>query len=308
MSDNYQGSGMSIGRLQTVVKSTRSSFLILTPACIFLGVSIGISRDASIDWTLFLFVASGALLAHIAVNTWNEYEDFKSGLDLITCRTAFSGGSGALPGNPDMAQSVQITAILSVLMIVGLGGVLMWKTGLAIFPIGIVGILLIVSYTRWINRNPYLCLVAPGLGFGLLMVLGTERVLTGSFSSQGLLAATVPFFLVNNLLLLNQYPDIDADKTVGRNHLPIAFGVNVGNWVYLWFAIIAMMVILVASVLDYFPLLSLISLMAIVPVLFVFSGMVKLGKNIGSEPQYLAVNVAVTIFTPVILGISFLLD
>jgi 1,4-dihydroxy-2-naphthoate octaprenyltransferase len=307
MSDNHQGSGMSIGRLQTVAKSTRGSFLILTPACVFLGLSIGISRDVSIDWILLFLVTGGALLAHIAVNTWNEYEDFKSGLDLITRRTAFSGGSGALPNNPDVAQSVRVTAILSVLMIIGLGVVLIWKTGLAILPIGIVGILLIVLYTRWINRNPYVCLVAPGLGFGLLMVLGTERVLTGSFSNQGLLASIVPFFLVNNLLLLNQYPDIDADKTVGRNHLPIAFGVNVGNWVYLWFAMIAMMVILVASILGYFPLVSVISLIAIVPVLFVFSGVAKLGKNIGSEPMYLAVNVAVTIFTPVILGISFLL-
>jgi len=30
--------------------------------------------------------------------------------------------------------------------------------------------------------------------------------------------------LVNNLLLLNQFPDVDADKTVGRRHYPIAVG------------------------------------------------------------------------------------
>lgn len=306
MSGNYPGSGAAAGRLQTVVRSTRGAFLILTPASVFLGLSIAISHNVRIDWVLFSIVGCGAMLAHIAVNTWNEYDDFKSGLDLITRRTVFSGGSGALPDNPDGAGSVQATAILSVLATMALGVVLMWKTGFAILPIGVVGILLIVAYTRWINRNPYLCLVAPGMGFGLLVVLGTEQVLTGRFSSQGLLAAMVPFFLVNNLLLLNQYPDIDADKAVGRNHLPIAFGVNVGNWVYLLSAIITMMVIFVASVLGVFPLLSAISLIAIVPVFFVFSGVAKFGKNIGSEPRYLAINVAVTVFTPIVLGISFL--
>jgi len=39
----------------------------------------------------------GAFLAHVSVNTLNEYYDFKSGLDLETIRTPFSGGSGALP-------------------------------------------------------------------------------------------------------------------------------------------------------------------------------------------------------------------
>ena len=30
--------------------------------------------------------------------------------------------------------------------------------------------------------------------------------------------------LVNNLLLLNQFPDVDADRAVGRNTLPMRLG------------------------------------------------------------------------------------
>ena len=183
---------------------------------------------------------------------------------------------------------------------------MIWKTGLGILPVGILGIVLIIAYTRWINKNPYLCLIAPGLGFGLLMVLGTERVLAGGFSNQGLLAATVPFLLVNNLLLLNQYPDIDADKAVGRNHLPIAFGVQASNWVYLFTAILAVSVIVTGSLAGNFPLLSSVSAIAVLPAFFVFSGAVKLGQHIGKEPKYLAANVIVAVLTPVLLGISLL--
>jgi len=34
----------------------------------------------------------------------------------------------------------------------------------------------------------------------------------------------VPGLLVSDLLLLNQFPDVEADRTVGRKHLPILLG------------------------------------------------------------------------------------
>jgi len=36
----------------------------------------------------------------------------------------------------------------------------------------------------------------------------------------------IPFLLVSDLLLLNRYPDVEADKEVGRNHLPITIGIK----------------------------------------------------------------------------------
>ena len=95
-------------------------------------------------------------------------------------------------------------------------------------PIGIVGLALIVTYTQCINHLPLLCLIAPGLGFGVLMVMvvGTQIVLTGEHTPLAWLISLVPFFLVNNLLLLNQYPDIKADSDVGRKNIAIAIGIK----------------------------------------------------------------------------------
>ena len=36
--------------------------------------------------------------------------------------------------------------------------------------------------------------------------------------------SVLPFALVNNLLLLNQFPDVDADRRVGRRTLPMVIG------------------------------------------------------------------------------------
>jgi len=170
-------------------------------------------------------------------------------------------------------------------------------------PVGVAGLLLIVTYTGWINRHPILCLIAPGIGFGFLMVVGTQFVLQGEYTSLPRLVAVIPFFLVNNLLLLNQFPDIQAHAPVGRNHFPIAYGVNHSNVVYGFFALAT---IYVST--GYLPALSLIALLPMPLAFFSLYGAIKYGATIGNSPQYLGANVAVTILTPLLLlGISIIM-
>ncbi|MFW2438612.1 MAG: prenyltransferase, partial [Arenicellales bacterium] len=83
-------------KITAVIQSMRVPFLVLTPVCVFLGASTVVLNETNTG--LLMLVLLGALLAHISVNALNEYSDFRSGLDLTTTRTQFSGGSGALPG------------------------------------------------------------------------------------------------------------------------------------------------------------------------------------------------------------------
>jgi 1,4-dihydroxy-2-naphthoate octaprenyltransferase len=246
------------------------------------------------------------VLAHISVNTLNEYLDFKSGLDLKTKKTKFSGGSGALPENPEMAKAVLAVGIASLIATLIIGLFFVWKYGWGIIPIGIAGLLLIVAYTGWINKHPFLCLVAPGIGFGFLMVAGANFALTGEYSTSLWIISFVPFFLVNNLLLLNQYPDIDADRDVGRNNLPIAYGTNISNIIYCLFAIMAIAVIINSVLADILPTFSLIALLPMPLAFFSLSGAIKHGDTLGDYPQYLGANVVVTILSPTLLGVSII--
>lgn len=101
----------------------RVPFLILTPVCVFLGASV-VADQKKISLLSLLLALLGALLAHISVNTLNEYFDFKSGLDFTTKRTKFSDGSGALPQNPEMVSTVFITGAASLVFTLMIGGVL----------------------------------------------------------------------------------------------------------------------------------------------------------------------------------------
>lgn len=246
-------------------------------------------------------------MAHIAVNALNEYYDFKSGLDLVTQKTPFSGGSGALPDNPDAASAVLLLAVLTTIATIVIGLYLALISGPGIIPIGLLGLLIIAAYTGWITKHPLLCLVAPGTGFGFLMVVGTQYVLTGSYLQLSWLIALIPFFLINNLLLLNQYPDINADKTVGRYHLPIAFGTKVSNVVYGIFALAAALTIILLVIFHLLPSLSLAALLPLAAASFSLKGAREYQDKIGQNPQYLAANVAIAILTPLILGISLIL-
>lgn len=184
-----------------------------------------------LNWVDAALATLGALAAHLGTNALNEYADFRSGLDAQTQRTPFSGGSGVLPARPALA-SVALGMGVAGLALSAITGVYFLCRHAAtlpvLLPLGLAGLVLAAAYTPWITRHPWLCLVAPGLGFGPLMVLGTAAVLLDGLTAQTAttmgLAALLPFGLANALLLLNQYPDVEADRRAGRRTLPMALG------------------------------------------------------------------------------------
>ncbi|KZZ16809.1 ubiquinone biosynthesis protein UbiA [Oleiphilus sp. HI0079] len=289
-----------------VLQATRPPFLILTPACVFLGASIAFAEQAVFSNVDFALVLIGAMAAHISVNTLNEYFDFKSGLDLNTNKTPFSGGSGALPDYPEAAGFVLITGLMTLTLTSVIGGYFLTSHGPEILPIGLAGMVLVATYTQWLNRLPLLCLIAPGLGFGVLMVVGTNTVLNGSNQTLTWLLSLVPFCLVNNILLLNQYPDLQADQASGRKTFPIVFGLKSSNVVYALFTLVAYSLIALCVAIGYLPTLGLMALLPLCLSLFALHGAVRHTAKIGEHPKYLAANVAAGILTPILIGGSLL--
>jgi 1,4-dihydroxy-2-naphthoate octaprenyltransferase len=284
----------------------RPPFLILAPACTLAGISVAFWRmDGQINWWFAALCILGAVAAHISVNALNEYFDFKSGLDAKTRRTPFSGGSGTLPANPQAAGYAFITGIVGLAVVAAIGAIFTIQRGWGIVPLGLLGMLVIYIYTFWLLKFPFLSLISPGLGFGTLVVMGTDFVLTGSFSFPGFLVSLVPFFLVNNLLLLNQFPDVEADRTTQRRHYPITIGRKASAKIFISFYALAYLVILVGVVIFHTPYLSLLGLLTLV--LAIPAGLCAL-RNAVDIPKLmpaLGQNVLVNILTPVLVAIGF---
>lgn len=209
---------------QAMIGISRLKFLSFTLVTLWLSFSWLVWQQQPLPSGNMLLVTLLALCAHIAVNAWNEYLDFRSGLDLTTTRTPFSGGSGTLPQSPHLAP-LALGIALSTTAVVALGGIwLCLETGWSLAWFGLPGLALILFYTGPVNRSPWLCLLAPGLGFGGVIFAGSIMALCGQVPSSAWWLALVVMLLANNLLLLNQLPDVEADRAVGRRHLAIVYG------------------------------------------------------------------------------------
>lgn len=293
--------------MKHVLNVMRPSFLILALACVFLGTGAAIWTAGKVNPLHVVLAFIGGVATHICVNALNEYTDNKSGLDSRTSRTPFSGGSGTFLSSPGEVHLALWVTIITALIATAIGVYFTLVIGWQIALIGVIGLLVIFTYTRWLNQQPFFCLIAPGLGFGTLMVLGTFFVLTGKITWAALIASFVPFFLVNNLLLLNQFPDMEADKTVGRRHYPILIGRKASAIIYVAFLIATYLDILLGVLLKFTPNWTLLGLLSIVIAIPNIRGVLKNAEDIAHLLPSLGQNVLLNILTPVLMGIGFLI-
>ncbi|MGM0402966.1 MAG: prenyltransferase [Thermodesulfobacteriota bacterium] len=288
----------------------RVPFLLLTPVCVILGAAAAYYGEGAFRMDYFLLALAGGLCAHISVNAINEYDDFRSGLDHNTTRTPFSGGSGALPRNPEKAHYAAVIGAISLAGTVLTGIYFLRVWGAMLLPLGVLGLFTIVLYTRWLTRDPLLCLLAPGVGFGPCMVMGTDFVMTGNYSLAAFAASMVPFFLVSNLLLVNQFPDITPDADAGRRHLMIVFGKKAGAIVYGFFLAGAYLSVVSAWLAGWFPAWALACFLTLP--LAVHSGIGIAGHSDSDAAleellPYMGRNVIITLLTPALLAVGLII-
>jgi 1,4-dihydroxy-2-naphthoate octaprenyltransferase len=208
----------------------------------------------------------GLLIAHAAVNIFNDYFDCRSGLDFKTSRTPFSGGSGAIPqGLLTLPQTLWLGIGCLVIMI-PIGVFFTLVKGLMLVPLLVLAIFLIVMYTPFILKMGY-PEWSPGLGLGILPVMGAYFVHTGEYAFSTFIASIPSYFLVHNLLLLNEFPDVEADMTVQRRTLPIVIGKKKAAIVFSLVTLLTYVWIVWAVMENFMPVFALITLLML-PIAF----------------------------------------
>jgi len=252
-------------KLKTWFLEIRPEFLLLSVVLVLLGSAIS-WNEGYFNWLKFLLTVLGLLLAHTSVNVLNDYFDFKSGIDLDTTKTAFSGGSGILAQGilkPKNAYRFGIGCLAAAFPI---GIYLTYASGWQLLPLVFLGGGIIYFYTSHLTKWLIGELFA-GLGLGSLPVLGTYFIQTGSYSTEAFVASLAPGLLTVNLLLLNEFPDYEADKKGGRYHLVIALGRRKASRLYTGLMIMTYLFIICGVISKLMPLVSLIAL-ASTPIAF----------------------------------------
>ncbi len=255
-----------------------------------------------------LLAGFGILMAHISVDVLNEYFDFKSGIDLHTEKTPFNGGSGALPLGLFTAKQALWIGLGAFLIIVPIGAyyVLGMDNGLALLPLLIVAAVCILIYSPVILKIPW-PEWAPGLGLGMLPVLGAYFVQTGHFTWSAVIASVPSFILVHNLLFLNEFPDAQADAGAGRKTTPILWGKKNSAKLYSAMTILVYLWIIGAVIAQQMPVITLIGLLTLPMAVKAIRGSFKYNDKpvmMGA----MAANVQVVLFTQLLVGIGYILS
>jgi 1,4-dihydroxy-2-naphthoate octaprenyltransferase len=283
---------------------TRPQFLLLSVVLAFLGTTMA-SYDGYFNLRYALLAFIGLLLAHISVNVLNDYFDYRSGIDLEVQRTPFSGGSGILPAARMTPRQVFWLGMGAFILIVPIGVYFVIERGWQLLPLLLAGAICILAYTPLILRtkSPEW---AAGLGLGTLPVLGTYFVQTASYTVPAIIASIPSGFLVYNLLLLNEFPDTEADKKAGRQTLPIAAGKRKASWVYSGVTIAIYLWIIASVVFRQMPVFSLIALATLPLAIRAIQGALK-SDDMSKLVPAMANNVLVVLVTQLLLGIGYIL-
>jgi 1,4-dihydroxy-2-naphthoate octaprenyltransferase len=287
---------------------TRPQFLLLSVVLAFLGTTMA-WYDGSFRLFYALLAFIGLLLAHISVNVLNDYFDYRSGIDLEVQRTPFSGGSGILPAARMTPRQVFWLGMGAFILTVPIGVYFVIERGWQLLPLLFAATIFILAYTPLILRtkSPEW---AAGLGMGTLPVLGAYFVQTASYIVPGdnnaVIAAIPSGLLVYNLLLLNEFPDTEADKKAGRQTLPITAGKKKASWVYSGVTILVYLWIIGSVVFGQMPLFSLIALATLPLAIRAIQGALK-SDDMSKLVPAMANNVLVVLVTQLLLGVGYIL-
>ena len=181
-----------------------------------------------------------AALAQVASNFGNEYYDYRNGIDKKG-REGFRRGVTEGEISP-RAMKRATYATLSAAAVVGC--LMLFYGPWWLVLVGITIMLFALGY----SAGPY-PLSHHGMGdvaviifFGIVPVTFTCYLQTGSFNN---LYITLPTslavgLLAANVLVVNNYRDMDDDKAVNKRTTVVIFGRRVMSWCYLLWGIVAM--------------------------------------------------------------------
>lgn len=248
------------------LKALRAPFLVASLIPLGVGTSVAFLHLGVLDYFLLFLTVVGGASVHLATNMLNDYYDFKSGNDLaVEHQNPFAGGGRVLPTGliSTRAHFVVASSFLVLGSLIGLYLVIL--RGYLLLVIGLVGVASIYFYV-----GPPLKLAYHGVGeffvglsFGPLIVLGTYLVQTGNLDLAAGLASIPAGLLVTAILWINEFPDVEADLSVGKRTLMARLGRRSSIIVYEGLLVAAYLITVVAALLALLPILTLLSLLSL---------------------------------------------
>ena len=224
-----------------------------------------------------------SVLIQVGTNFVNDLYDYLAGTD----NEERVGPTRVLAAGLVSVKEMKIAIVLVFALTFVFGLYLVHLGGWIILLIGVLSIIAGIAYTA----GPY-PLAYNGLGdifvfvfFGLVGTVGTYYVQAFEISLLSVLTAIPVGALITNILIVNNYRDIETDKANGKFTLAVLFGKRFSRIQYLIFTVVSYAVPVIVyflfkqSIFVFLPALTLPLAVKLVKMIYTFNG-VELNKTL----------------------------
>lgn len=220
-----------VGAVAAWLAAVRPPSLLVAFSPVLVGGALGWQRTGAIDWGVALVVLLASLLVQVVTNLQNDVG--------YTVRGGESSGTRiGLPRATALGwlrvRTVRLAIVLVALAATLLGLWLVVLRGWPVLVIGVSSLLAALAYMggpRPIAYTPFGELTV-FVFFGLVAVMGTDWVLTGSIGGATVVASVAIGMLAASALAVNNQRDVAHDALVGRRTFAVTFGHATGQRLY----------------------------------------------------------------------------
>ncbi len=213
--------------LKDWIEAARLRTLPLALSSIGMGSFLA-AHQAAFKWEVLILCVSTTVFLQVLSNFANDYGDTQNGAD-----SADREGPSRLVqmgkiSLPAMRNAIVLLGVLSFLSGISLIFLALdsWQDVLFFLGLGLLSILAAITYT--VGKKPY---GYAGLGdisvfifFGLVAVIGTYYLHTGSMMPLIWLPASSCGLLAVGVLNVNNIRDIESDQKAGKKSIPVRLG------------------------------------------------------------------------------------
>jgi len=257
-------------KLDVWIRVIRAKFFLAGIPSVILGTVIAWYQTMTFSSLYFLLILLGIILAMAGCYTFNEYFDFKSGVDTavkVEDMTPFSGGSRVLPEGLIQPSSVFKAGLVFWLLASVIGIYLTLVRGWIILLLAFAGLFTGAFYTsppfKWAYRG--LGEVLIGITYGPLITLGSyyTQLMTLQPLEHVIIPSLIPGLLITAVIWINEFPDYYADKKMGKKNLVVRLGKAKASVVYAILLIATYILLLIGALLQILPFSTLIVLLTL---------------------------------------------
>ncbi len=287
------------------LRAIRIRFLFASIIAVINGLTVSFWKNGAFDITYAILTCGGVICLHASVDLLNDYWDYRRGIDKVTKRTKFSGGTGILPENLLKPKTVYVAGMSFLLLGSLIGVYFVAIRGITIAIILAFAILSIYFYS--------IKIVNVGLGElfvaikSAMIVIGAFYVQTGLIDMTALYIGIIVGTLSASVLFVNSFPDYDADRDNGRRTLVIILGKKRGAKLLPLLVSVSYGLIAIGILLGYTKLYSLISFISIPAAVSAIRQLKENSEKVEKLVPAMTTTLLFSRITGILLAISLLL-